>query len=68
MDLNSKKLPKGLITLEGIFNSDDQVRSKGSNLTTSKDEYIPITIVDGKTLNLGKVSIKAEQEVFIKLC
>ena len=37
-------------------------------MIVSKDDYTPIIVVDGKTLNLGKVCIKVEQEVFIRLC
>lgn len=68
MNLNSNKFPKGLVTLDGIFDFDDQERSKGLNLITRRDDYIPVTIVDGKALNLGKVCSGAEQEIFIKLC
>lgn len=68
MNLNSKKLPEGLITLEGIFNFDDQVKITGSNLIDSKDDYTPITVADGKTLNLGKLCSETEQEFFINLC
>ena len=68
MNFNSNKLPKGLISLERKFNSNDQAMNKGSDLTTAKDEYTPITIVGGKTLNLGKVCNEAEQEIFITLC
>lgn len=68
MNLNSKKLPQGLVTLEGIFNSDDQVRGKGSNLITKNDDYTPITVANGRNFNLGKVCTDVEQEVFIKLC
>ena len=37
-------------------------------MTISKDDYTPITTIDGKTLNLGKICNEAEQEVFIRLC
>lgn len=38
------------------------------NLTTSKDDYIPVTISDGRTLNMGKVCSEIEQEIFFHLC
>ena len=66
--LNSNKLTKGLITLESVFNPDDQPRGKGMNLAAEKDDYAPVTIVDGKSLNMGKVCSETEQENFIHLC
>lgn len=58
--LSSNKLPKGLITLESVFNLDDQVRDISMNLVTSKDDHIPIMVANGKTLNMGKVCIEVE--------
>lgn len=66
--LSSNKLPKGLITLESVFDPDDQTRGKGMNLAAKKDDYAPVTIVDGKSLNMGKVCSETEQENFIHLC
>ena len=60
-------LPKGLVTLEAIFNSNDQARNKGLNVT-ARDDYTHVIVADGQTLNLGKVCIDAKQEVFINLC
>jgi hypothetical protein len=68
MNLSSKKFPKGLITLESIFNPDDQVRSRGPNLATNKDGHIPVAIADGRVLSLGKVCSKVKQENFVYLC
>lgn len=68
MNLRSKKFPKGLITLESVFNLDDQARSRGLNLAMNKDGHIPVSIIDGKVLNLGKVCSKVEQENFVHLC
>ena len=68
MNLKSKNLPKGLITLEGIFNSNYQARRKGSNLTASKDDYTPIAIVDWETHYLEMVCTEVEHDFFIKLC
>ena len=64
MNLSFKKLPKGLITLESIFNPNDQARGKGLNLDTSKDDHMPAAIANGKTLSLGKVCSKIEQDFF----
>ena len=68
MNLNSNKFPKGLITLEGIFIFDDQARGKGSNLTARKDDYTPVIVANGRTLNLRKVCTNIEYDIFIKLC
>ena len=52
LHLSSNKLPRGLVTLDGMFNSDDQSKGKCSNLATSKDDYVPAIVVEGKTLSL----------------
>lgn len=67
MNLNSNRFPKGLITLQGIFNPYNQMRRKGHNIVVKGDDYIPVAIADGKTLNLGKVCSETEQESFIHL-
>ena len=68
VNLNSNKLPKGLFTLDGIFNSNDEYKGKGLNLATKNEDYIPITIIDGKILNLGKECFELEQGAFVNLC
>ena len=68
MNLISNKLPRGLVTLEGIFNLDDQSRSKVSNLAIGKEDYVPVIIVEGKALNFGKACFKIDQEICIPLC
>ena len=68
MNLSSNKLPRGLVTLEGIFNSDDQLKSKASNLAPGKDDYVPVIVAEGTTLNLVKVCSETDQEIFIPLC
>jgi hypothetical protein len=68
MNLNSNKLPKGFVTLEGIFNSDDEARYKNFNLATKKEDFFPVPVGDGRTLNLGKVCTELEKRDFVKLC
>lgn len=68
MSINSNKLLKGLVTLERIFNLDDEARDKNLNLAAKREDSFPITIVDGRTLNLGKVCTEIEQKDFVKLC
>ena len=55
INLSSIKLPKGLITLESVFNPDDQARGRVMNLAADKDDHTPVTVADGKSLNMGKV-------------
>lgn len=38
------------------------------NLAANEDDYTPIMVADGKSLNMGKVCSKIEQENFIHLC
>lgn len=66
--LSSNKFPKGLITLKSAFNPNDQTRDRGMNLVAEKDDHTPVMIVDGKSLNMGKVCYEIEQENFIYLC
>ena len=67
-NLTSNKLPKGLITLESVFNPDDQARDRVMNLPADEDDYTSVIVVDGISLNMGKVCSESEQENFIHLC
>lgn len=66
--LSSNKLPKGLITLESVFNPDDQARGKGMNLAAEKDNHVPVEVAEGKSLNMGKVCSETKKESFVRLC
>ena len=68
INLSSKKMPKGLITLESVFNPHDQARGRVMNLATDEDDHTPVLVADGKSLNMGKVCSEIEQEGFIHLC
>ena len=68
INLSSNKFPKGLITLESVFIPDDQARDRGMNLAASKDDHTRVMVADGKSLNMGRVCSKIEQEIFIHLC
>ena len=59
--LSSNKLPKGLITFESVFNPDDQARGRVMNLAADEGDYTSVTVVDGKSLNMGKVCSEFEQ-------
>lgn len=67
MQLNSNKLPKGLVTLKVIFNSDDQLRKK-MNLARKKGDYKPFVVAKGKPLNLGMICSLTKQEAYVKFC
>lgn len=56
MHLNSNELPKGLVTLEGIFNSDDLLKNKKMDLAAKKD-FISVVVAEGETSNLGKYAL-----------
>ena len=38
------------------------------NLSADKDDHTPVTVADGKSLNMGKVCSEIEWEIFIHLC
>ena len=38
------------------------------NLAINKGDHAPIIVIDGKTLNLGKVCSRIGQEHFVYLC
>lgn len=61
IQLKSNKLPKGLITLESIFNADDQARKNKTNLLVQQDHYEDLEIAKGKNLKFGKI-ISAEEK------
>lgn len=56
------------MTLESVFNLDDQVRSRGLNLATNKDDHILVVVAKGRTLNMGKVCFEIEKENSFHLC
>ena len=60
INLSSNKWPKGLITLESVFDRDDQARGRVMNLAVDEDDHTPVTVVDGKSLNMGKVCSEIE--------
>lgn len=67
INLSSKKLPKGLITLQSVFNINDQARNRGMNLVANKGDHMLVKVVDGRMLNMGKVCSEIKQESFVHL-
>ena len=68
INLSSNKFPKGLITLESVFNPNDQARDRAMNLSTRKNDHILVMFVYGKSLNIGKVCFETKEESFVHLC
>ena len=60
MYLSSNKFPKGLITLESVFNPDDQARGRVMNLTADEDDHTSVMVSDGKSLKMRKVCSEDE--------
>lgn len=67
ISLSSNKFCKSLITLESVFYPDDHGRGRDINLTTDKDDHMPVAIVDGRMLNMGKVCSETKKGSFIHL-
>ncbi|KAH9303668.1 hypothetical protein KI387_008072, partial [Taxus chinensis] len=54
VQLRTNKLPKGLVTLESIFNPNDQFQKEKVNIQVKGEDSEPIFIEEGKTLQIGK--------------
>ncbi|KAH9298941.1 hypothetical protein KI387_030623, partial [Taxus chinensis] len=54
VQLKTNKLPRGLVTLEDIFSTDDQLRKVKTKMSTHADNYEEILVDEGKKLFLGK--------------
>ncbi|KAH9319366.1 hypothetical protein KI387_021135, partial [Taxus chinensis] len=54
VQLRTNKLPKGLITLESIFNLNDQSRKEKENIQVKREDSEPILVNEGKTLQIDK--------------
>lgn len=57
-----------MVTLESIFNTDDQVRKEKGNMLVKEEHYKPIEIFRDKLLKLGKVCTTDEKQIFVLLC
>ncbi|KAH9306613.1 hypothetical protein KI387_011017, partial [Taxus chinensis] len=68
VQLRINKLPKGLVTLESIFNPNDQFRKEKANIQVKREDSEPIPVGEGKTLQIGKVATEQEKSDFIQLC
>lgn len=61
VQLKSNKFPKGLVTLESIFNTDDQAKKNKTSLLIQQEYYADLEIELGKTLKFGKVVTDSEK-------
>ncbi|KAH9306950.1 hypothetical protein KI387_011354, partial [Taxus chinensis] len=60
VQLHTNKLPKGLVTLESIFNPNDQFRKEKANMQIKGEDSESIPVGEDKTLQIGKVATKQE--------
>ena len=67
IQLRSNKLSKGLVTLEYIFNTNDQLKKDKSSLQIKEEHYEEIEVAKDKRLKLGKVCTPKECQTFINL-
>ncbi|KAH9327148.1 hypothetical protein KI387_007326, partial [Taxus chinensis] len=52
--LKTNKFPQGLVTLEDIFSTDDQLRKDKAKMYTHANNYEEVSVDEGKNLFLGK--------------
>ena len=67
INVGSNKLPKGLITLESVFNPDDQARDRGMKLAKNKDYHMLVLVVNGRMLNIGYAMKLSKKFLFINV-
>lgn len=61
IQLKNNQIPKGLVTLESIFNIDDEARKPKANIQVQQDHYEEIEVFKGKLLKRGKVCTTKEK-------
>ena len=54
-------MPKGLVTLESIFNTDDQLKKDKSSIQIKEEHYEEVEVAKDKKLKLGKVCTPKER-------
>lgn len=64
----TNKLPKGLVTLEPIFNTNDQIKKEKGDMFVKEEHYEPIEIFKDKLLKIAKVCTSEERHAFVLLC
>lgn len=61
-------MPKGLVIVESVFNSDDQAKRPKPNIQIQQDHYEEVDFFKAKLFKLGKVCSNEEKSHFIQLC
>jgi hypothetical protein len=54
-------MPKGLVTLETIFNKDDEVKRNKAGLVVQQEHSAELELKSGKSIQLGKINTDAEK-------
>lgn len=67
IQLKSNKMPRGLITLETIFNKDDVVKKTKAGLVVQQEHCIELELEPSKSLHFGKVNTDLERQEYTKL-
>lgn len=67
IQLKNNKLPKGIVTLESIFNADDQLKKNKVSIQVKEYHYEEVEIFKGKLLKLGKICSAEDKRAFIVL-
>jgi len=67
IQLKTNKLPKGLITLENLFDPED-VSLEKKRFQANKVDYSEIQVSEGKKLKIGNSTTQQERERLIDLC
>ncbi|KAH9315552.1 hypothetical protein KI387_024179, partial [Taxus chinensis] len=67
IQLKTNKPPKGLITLESIFDFDD-ANTYRRNFTKVKEDYVELEVANGKKLKVGKLFTQKERERLVAIC
>lgn len=68
IQLKTNKLPKGLVTLESIFSSDDQLKKNKVGIQVKEEHYEELEIFKGKLLKVGKNCSHEDRQSFVALC
>ena len=56
-----------MVTLESIFNTDDEAKKPKSSIQVQQDHYEEVEVSAGKKLKLGKVCTVEEKVSFVQL-
>ncbi|KAH9308722.1 hypothetical protein KI387_036633, partial [Taxus chinensis] len=60
VQMRTNKLPKGIITLESIFNLNDEFGKEIENIQVKGEDSVSISVEEGKSLQVGKMTTEQE--------